>query len=85
MDARRPETRTVDASHEWTGTVCEILSVSQPVLDAWFCDTFDISNYSKTITTNDDGDHHGIRIIVHEALAFDYSAMHVEPLLLVFN
>jgi hypothetical protein len=71
----------VNASHEWPGTNGEILSVSQPVLDAWFCDTFEISNYYY----NDDGDHHGIRIIIHEALAFDYSAMYVEQLLLVFH
>jgi hypothetical protein len=33
----------------------------------------------------DDSDHHGIEIIIREASAFDYSAMYVEQLLLVFH
>jgi hypothetical protein len=45
---------------------------------------FDTQIINFRIETNDDGIHHGIRISIHEALAFDYSAMFVELRLLVF-
>ncbi len=37
------------------------------------------------MTTIDDGVYYGISSIIHEALAFDYSAMYTKPLLLVFH